>query len=74
LAEAELRAGNFEQAEALVMTEEIGKPRWGAEFLRRPANCIETVPVGGDRAAADHDWFTEGFDTVDLKEAKALLN
>jgi predicted ATPase len=21
-----------------------------------------------------YDWFTEGFDTLDLKEAKALLN
>ena len=24
--------------------------------------------------AAVYDWFTEGFDTLDLKEAKALLD
>ena len=37
----------------------------------------------GDRASADeardllapvYSWFTEGFDTLDLKEAKALLD
>jgi hypothetical protein len=26
-----------------------------------------------DLLASVHDWFTEGFDTLDLKEAKALL-
>ena len=26
-----------------------------------------------DPLPPDHDWFTEGFDTNDLKEAKALL-
>ena len=26
-----------------------------------------------DLLAPVHDWFTEGFDTADLKEAKALL-
>jgi hypothetical protein len=35
--------------------------------------------LGGKRQQADdllapvYDWFTEGFDTLDLKEAKALL-
>jgi predicted ATPase len=27
-----------------------------------------------DLLAPVYDWFTEGFDTVDLKEAKALLD
>ena len=27
-----------------------------------------------DLLAPVHDWFTEGFDTADLKEAKSLLN
>jgi predicted ATPase len=27
-----------------------------------------------DLLAPVYDWFTEGFDTLDLKEAKALLN
>jgi hypothetical protein len=26
-----------------------------------------------DRARLVYDWFTEGFDTLDLKEAKVLL-
>jgi hypothetical protein len=35
--------------------------------LRRPAGaCDFLVPV--------YRWFTEGFDTLDLKEAKALLD
>ncbi len=28
---------------------------------------------GGDLLAPGGDWFTEGFDTADLKEAKSLL-
>ena len=28
----------------------------------------------GDLLASAYDWFTEGFDTADLKEAKALLD
>jgi predicted ATPase len=27
-----------------------------------------------DLLASVYDWFTEGFDTLDLKEAKALLD
>ena len=29
---------------------------------------------GHDHLAPIHGWFTEGFDTLDLKEAKALLD
>ena len=119
LAEAELRAGNFEQAEALVATEEMGNRWWWAELMRLRGELHRNGPVG-DRAAAEqsfrealavaqgqqakslelraatsmarlwreqgkrdearnllapvYGWFTEGFDTLDLKQAKALLD
>jgi predicted ATPase len=31
------------------------------------------VSEAGELLAPAHEWFTEGFDTRDLKEAKALL-
>ena len=37
--------------------------------LRRTA-CLEARHL----LASVYGWFTEGFDTLDLKEAKALLN
>jgi len=30
--------------------------------------------AAGDLLAPVYNWFTEGFDTLDLKEAKALLD
>jgi hypothetical protein len=50
--------------------------------LRGEPDAAATVGLGGDqgRRAEAHDilapvygWFTEGFDTLDLKEAKAML-
>jgi hypothetical protein len=39
----------------------------GRPFLRSPYCCRDLLaPVYG--------WFTEGFDTLDLKEAKTLLD
>jgi predicted ATPase len=119
LAEAELRAGNFEQAEALVATEMDNRGWWVAECLRLRGEFHRNGPVG-DRAAVEqsfrealvvaqgqqakslelraatslarlwrdqgkpdearellapvYGWFTEGFDTLDLKQAKALLH
>jgi class 3 adenylate cyclase len=120
LAEAELGAGNFEQAKALVATEEMdNRGWWVAEFLRLRGEFHRNGPVG-DRVAAEqsfrealavaqgqqakslelraamslvrlwrdegrreeghellapvYGWFTEGFDTFDLKQAKALLD
>jgi predicted ATPase len=119
LAEAELCAGNFEQAEALVATEEMGNRWWWAEFLRLRGELHRNGPVG-DRVAAEqsyrealavaqgqqakslelraatslvrlwrdegrrdegrdllaplYGWFTEGFDTADLKDAAKLLS
>ena len=43
-------------------------------------SCVSTVSGHGRRAEARdllapiYGWFTEGFDTADLKEAKALLD
>ena len=45
--------------------------------------CISTARLWRDQGkrddarellAPDYGWFTEGFDTLDLKEAKALLD
>jgi predicted ATPase len=47
--------------------------------LRRcSVSCLDhgfsTIPRGRDLLAPVYGWFTEGFDTLDLKEAKALLD
>jgi len=119
LAEAELGAGNFGQAKALVATEMDNRGWWVAECQRLRGEFHRNGPVG-DRAAAEqsfrealvvaqgqqakslelraatslarlwrdqgkrdearellapvYGWFTEGFDTLDLKQAKALLD
>ena len=77
-----LRQGHTEAAaelyrKALVIAEEQGAKQWE---LRAAASLARLRSDQGRRAEA-HDllasvygWFTEGFDTADLKEAKALLN
>jgi predicted metalloprotease len=35
---------------------------------------LRCQPEQDSSALARYSWFTEGFDTVDLKEAKALLD
>ena len=118
LAEAELDAGNFEQAKALVATNDMCNRWWNAEFLRLLGELHRSGPLR-DRAAAEQSyrealavargqqakalelraatglvrllcdegrpheardlltpicgWFTEGLDTPDFVEAKALL-
>lgn len=48
--------------------------------LRAATNLARQLQTRGDRTAARdllapiHSWFTEGFDTYDLKDAKALLD
>ena len=48
--------------------------------LRATASLVRLCRDGGRRTEARdllapvYDWFTEGFDTADLKEAKALLD
>jgi predicted ATPase len=50
-----------------------------ARTARRDEPCPPTGEQGRSAEARDllapvYGWFTEGFDTLDLKEAKALLN
>jgi class 3 adenylate cyclase len=119
LAEAELLAGNFEQAEAaLVGAEDVGNRWWRAEFLRLRGDLQQIGPAGAIAAAEQlyreaiavarqqqakslelraatslvrllrdagrrdeasdllapiYGWYTEGLDTTDLVEAKALI-
>jgi len=119
LAEAELRAGNLEEAAAvLIQGETTADEWWRAGYLRLRGDLLLRGP-GDDRAAAEqlyrqamsvaagqqakslelraatslamllgeqgrrgegyavlapvYGWFTEGFGTLDLKEAKVLL-
>ena len=120
LAEAELRAGNFEEGAAvLIQGERNADEWWRAGYLRLRGDFLLRGP-NDDRAAAErlyrqaisvaagqqakslelraatslamllgeqrrrsegyavlapvYNWFTEGFDTLDLKEAKTLLD
>jgi predicted ATPase len=77
-----LRQGNSEAAEelyrkALSIAEEQGAKLWElraavslARLRRDQGRCAEAR----DLLAPIYGWFTEGFDTPDLKEAKALLD
>jgi hypothetical protein len=52
--------------DALQLSERT-KERWfEAELYRHKGRLLLLAPIYG--------WFTEGFDTADLKEAKALLD
>ena len=120
LAEAELRAGNFEDGKAALMQGERSADEWWrAGYLRLRGDLLLRGP-NDDRAAAErlyrqaigvaagqqakslelraatslamllgeqgrrsegyavlaplYDWFTEGFGTLDLKEARTLLD
>ena len=77
-----LRQGHTEAAEelyrkALSIAEEQGAKLWE---LRAAASLAQLWGEAGRRAEARellapvYGWFTEGFDTADLKEAKALLD
>jgi hypothetical protein len=41
---------------------------------RGPPRGIALLSPEPDAAKAEHGWFTEGFETRDLKEAKALFD
>jgi predicted ATPase len=77
-----LRQGNFDAAEelyrkALSIAQEQEAKLWE---LRASVSLARLRRDQGSRAEARgflapvYDWFTEGFDTQDLKEAKALLD
>jgi predicted ATPase len=77
-----LRQGHSEAAEelyrkALSIAEEQGAKLWElraavslARLRRDQGRCADAR----DLLAPVYGWFTEGFDTPDLKEAKALLD
>ena len=77
-----LRQGQSETAEesyrkALSVAEEQGAKLWElrtAMSLTRLQRYQDRRAEARDRLAAVYGWFTEGFDTTDLKEAKALLD
>ena len=52
----------------------------GSWELRAALSLARLLVAGGRReeahrtVASVYEWFTEGFDTLDLKEAKALLD
>jgi predicted ATPase len=61
-----IRIAQAQQARSLELRAACDLARlWGEQSRRTEAR---------DLAAPVHSWFTEGFDTVDLKEAKALLD
>ena len=64
--EQALRVAREQQAKSLESRAVISLARlWGEQGRRAEAHDL-LAPVYG--------WFTEGFDTADLKEAKALLD
>ena len=73
--------GQTEEAEAdfrwaIALAQKIAAKAWE---LRAVTSLARLLGEAGRRAegrvmlSGIYDWFTEGFDTVDLKEAKALL-
>ena len=80
--ELRLEQGDRQLAEAdfrdsIVMARSMGAKAWE---LRTTMSLARLLDSGGRPAEARttlaeiYNWFTEGFDTVDLKEAKALLD
>jgi tetratricopeptide (TPR) repeat protein len=80
--ELRLKKGQTEMAEAyfregIALATSIGAKAWElratmslARFLANRGHYDEARAM----LAQIYDWFTEGFDTADLKDAKALLN
>jgi class 3 adenylate cyclase/predicted ATPase len=77
-----LRQGHSEDAEelyrrALIIAEEQGAKLWelrAAVSLARLRRDQGREAEARDLLAPIYGWFTEGYDTLDLKEAKALLD
>jgi class 3 adenylate cyclase/tetratricopeptide (TPR) repeat protein len=72
--QTELAASDFR--EAIALAQKMGAKAWE---LRATMSLVRLLDQQGHRAEARtmlaeiYNWFTEGFDTLDLKEAKALL-
>ena len=70
MAEADFR-------EAIALAQTMSAKSWElrattslARLLQKQGNCHEARTMLADI----YNWFTEGFDTADLKDAKALLD
>jgi hypothetical protein len=50
------------------------KPRVTASRAEQPDDLVANWARGGGAARPGIGWFTEGFDTADLKEARTLLD
>ena len=75
------REGRVEEAEASISRAmSIARSQGARTWELRAATCLARIQVerGEPQKAYEllapvYDWFTEGFDTPDLQEAKALL-
>ena len=62
---------------SLAVAQQQGARGWELAAATRLARFWQgrgRIHQARDLLAPVHDWFTEGFDTPDLKEAKALLD
>ncbi len=57
-----------------MLAREHGKRDQGADRHGRGCGAIRANAMRRDLLAPVYCWFTEGFDTLDLKEAKAQLD
>ncbi len=70
LAEADFR-------EAIALAQKMGAKAWELRATMSLARLLQSKgrrEEAHDMLAEIYNWFTEGFDTVDLREAKALLD
>lgn len=76
-----LRAGNGPAESSYLKALEVARAQGARSFELRAANSLAHLWAGQGRCdeardllAPIHGWFTEGFDTADLREARELLN
>lgn len=75
-----LRAGNGPAESSYLKALEVARAQGARSFELRAANSLAHLWAGQGRCdeardllAPIHGWFTEGFDTADLREARELL-
>ena len=77
-----MKQGRREPAEAdfrtaLALARSMGAKAWELRAIMRLARLLRDTgrrDEAHSMLAETYNWFTEGFDTADLKEAKALLD
>jgi len=73
--QSELAEGDFR--EVLGLTRSMGAKMWELKAIMSLARLLDQQQRRDEARtmlAKIYGWFTEGFDTADLKEAKALLD